>query len=539
VTVLLQDTVARAAEQRPDAGALVLGDERVTYGQLEQESNRLARLLVEAGLRRGDRVCMLLPKTPATIAGMLAVLKAGGAYVPMDTASPASRLEKIVLAAEPRAILTTRAAAGLLDELLALGGGGDGIVIGTVDSEPVEGSEFRTSFCAADWASQSGEPLEQPFAQTDAAHLLFTSGSTGVPKGVVITHANVVPFVEWAVEYFGTKPGDRVSGHPPLHFDLSTFDIYGTFLAGAELHLVPAALNVMPHQLAGLIRDSELTQWFSVPSAMTYLATFDAVQQDDFPALERVLWCGEILPTPILLHWMRRLPHASFTNLYGPTEATIASSYYTVPEPPATETESIPIGVPCAGEELLVLDGELRQAPGGEIGDLYIAGVGLSPGYWRDEEKTAAAFVPDPRSSDPEARIYKTGDLARVGEDGLVYFLGRADSQIKSRGHRIELGEIETAMNALDVVKECAVVGVETGGFEGTAICCAYTAADESTTPVQLRAALRTHLPGYMIPSRWLFRDELPKNVNGKIDRRALRETFAEMEESEPAHASS
>ena len=205
---------------------------------------------------------------------------------------------------------------------------------------------------------------------------------------------------------------------------------------------------------------------------------------------------------------------------------------------PPTETEPIPIGAPCAGEELLVLDEELEAAPTGDIGDLYIAGVGLSPGYWRDDEKTAAAFLDRPTGVDPAARLYKTGDLARMDADGLVYFLGRADSQIKSRGHRIELGEIEAATNALAAVKECAIVAVETGGFEGTAIGCAFVPADSTITPVDVRAGLRTQLPSYMIPSRWLVRDELPKNVNGKIDRRLLRETFAEQDESEPARAS-
>ena len=533
--LMLQEYATRVAERRPDAVAIAMDDVRLTYGALEEESNRLARLLREQGLRQGDRVCLLLPKTPVTVASMLGILKAGCVYVPIDVASPAPRVEKIVSASDPSALLTTRSSGRLLDELVALGVG-DGLLLGTIDDQPVEGDNFRTSFSHRDWASQSAEPLPAAGSNDDPAHILFTSGSTGVPKGVVITHANVIPFVEWAVGYFGTRESDRISGHPPLHFDLSTFDIFGTFLAGAELHLVPAELNVSPHRLAAFIRQSELTQWFSVPSVMTYMTKFDAVRANDFPTLERVLWCGEVLPTPILVHWMSRLPHATFTNLYGPTEATIASSYHTVQSVPATETDPIPIGTPCAGEDLLVLGEDLLPVPVGEVGDLYIAGVGLSPGYWRDSEKTAAVFVRDPTRSDSAARIYKTGDLARVGEDELVYFLGRADSQIKSRGHRIELGEIEAATNALDSVKECAVVGVETGGFEGTAICCAFVPSDAAITPVEVREGLRRYLPGYMIPSRWLTRDELPKNVNGKIDRRLLRETFAESYESEREH---
>jgi amino acid adenylation domain-containing protein len=378
----------------------------------------------------------------------------------------------------------------------------------------------------ADFASE--EHLGHRGSVDDIAHLLFTSGSTGIPKGVAITHANVTAFVDWAVKYFGTRPTDRISGHPPLHFDLSTFDIYGTLAAGAELHLVPSALGVNPAAIAALIRDNRLTRWFSVPSVLTYLAKFDVVAQDDFPELERLLWCGEVLPTPVLAHWMRRLPHVEFTNLYGPTEATIASSYYTVPQCPVDETAAVPIGVPCDGEELLVLDAELRPVPVGEIGDLYIAGVGLSPGYWRDPEKTAQVFLPDPRApQDSGKRVYRTGDLARVDKDGLVHFLGRTDSQIKSRGYRIELGEIEAAVNSVLVIRECAVVGVEMGGFEGTTICCAYSTLDGAEVPgYTLRQEISALVPTYMQPAHWMQLASLPKNVNGKIDRKDLQERF-------------
>ena len=351
----------------------------------------------------------------------------------------------------------------------------------------------------------------------------------------MITHDNVGAFVDWAHGHFGTKAGDRISGHPPLHFDLSTFDIYATLGAGAELHLVPASLGVDPRATAAFLRDRALTQWFSVPSVLTYLARFDAVAQDDFPALERLLWCGEVLPTPVLAHWMRRLPHVRFTNLYGPTEATIASSVWDAPEVPVDESEPVPIGRACDGEELVVLDEAMAPVPTGEIGDLYLGGVGLSPGYWRDEAKTAGAFRPDPRpgaAPDPDtgapARLYRTGDLARADADGVVHFLGRADSQIKSRGYRIELGEIESALYTVDGIRECAVVGVDTGGFEGTKICAAYSLAEGAELPPPaLRRRIATQVPAYMLPAQWLCLDDLPHNVNGKIDRPALRDRFS------------
>jgi len=283
--------------------------------------------------------------------------------------------------------------------------------------------------------------------------------------------------------------------------------------------------------LAQFIRAAELTQWFSVPSLLSYLAKFDVVRFDDFPTLRRLLWCGEVFPTPALRYWMTRLPHVTFTNLYGPTETTIASSYYTVPSCPEDDRGAIPIGSPCAGEELLVLNERLQPVPPGEVGDLYIRGVGLSPGYWRDPEKTRAVFLSNPFASDPADRIYRTGDLARIGDDGLVYFLGRADSQIKSRGYRIELGEIETALNALSCLRECAVIAVSTDGFEGTAICCAYVPSPGvAVTPGELRHALAKVLPAPMLPSRWMAYERLPRNANEKFDRRLLQEAFASHE---------
>jgi amino acid adenylation domain-containing protein len=524
MTERLQDWVTAHADRRPDATAIVWRGERLTYGKVERLSNQLARALQDAGCRAGDRVSLLMPKSPIAIVSILAIYKADCLFVPLDPSSPANRLARILDSCESGCILAAGPVVQRLNDLFDNMDRG-ALPVGWLDADHLADARFPARFTLEDLSAYSDASLPARHARQDPAHILFTSGSTGAPKGVVITHANVIRFVEWAREYFDIRPTDRISCHSPLHFDLSTFDMFGTFAAGAELHLVPAELNMLPNTLVEFIRSSRLTQWFSVPSMLNYVAKFDALRSSHFPDLKRVLWCGEVLPTPALMYWMRHLPHATFTNLYGPTEATIASSYYRVPECPREATAETPIGEACGGEELLVLDEQLREVPAGETGDLYLGGVGLSPGYWRDPEKTAAAFVADPR--EPTRRLYKTGDLARVGPDGLVYFLGRADSQIKSRGYRIELGEVEAALNRIDGLQEVAVVGIPTGGFEGTIIGCAYAPLrGREVPPTSLRMSLSAELPPYMLPSRWMILPSLPKNASGKIDRRALRDRF-------------
>jgi amino acid adenylation domain-containing protein len=521
---LLQHGFLAQAERRPEASALAWKGERLSYGALAAASHRISHLLRGLGCQRGDRVVLLLPKSPLAISAMLGTLGADCAYTPVDLKNPAPRVAQILAALEARALLAGREARSLLTALAQEGGLSPSLRVAWLDAE-AEGLPAHAT--VGDLAGCPEHALPTANGPGDLAHILFTSGSTGVPKGVTITHANVIHFVRWAIEHFGIRPGDRCSGHSPLHFDLSTFDTYGTLWAGAELHPVAPEMNLLPHKLAAFMRDAELTQWFSVPSALNHMAKAGAVREYDFPTLRRLLWCGEAWHAAGLAHWMRRLPHVRFTNLYGPTEATIASSYYDVPGVPSDETRPVPIGRACAGEELLVLDEALRPAPVGETGDLYIRGVGLSPGYWRDPAKTAAAFLPNPFSEDPQDRIYRTGDLARLGEDGEIVLVGRADTQIKSRGYRIELGEIEAVLHAIEELEESAVVAVESSGIDGLAIACgwvprpglAFEAAD-------LRTRLAARLPAYMLPSRWRRFERLPLNANGKVDRKALKEIF-------------
>jgi amino acid adenylation domain-containing protein len=529
----LQDYVTRQAERRPEAIALVHGDQRVTYGELERRANRLARLLREHGAR-SDRIGLLLPKSPAAIVGMLATLKAGAIYVPLDPESPAARLEKILRAAECRHLLAAASAAPLLRQLMTrLEPGLRPDLVWMEGAAPAGAADLAARFTEGDAAAMSAEPLPDGGAGDDPAHLLFTSGSTGTPKGVIVAHRNVIAFVSWANEHFGINETDRVSCHSPLAFDLSTYDLFGGLAAGAEIHLVPPQLNLFPGRLTEFIREHRLTQWFSVPSILAYLARFDAVQWGDFPELKRLIWCGEVFATPALRYWMERVPHASFTNLYGPTETTIASSYFTVEAPP-DPSAGVPIGRACRGETLHILGADLQPLPPGEVGEIGIGGAGVTLGYWRDADRTSAAFVSLP--TEPGAKVYRTGDLGMRDVAGLVHFLGRKDSQIKSRGHRIELGEIEAALNTVPEIGEGVVVALPPEGFGGHTICCAYVPRNGSElSPAAARERLAALVPKYMLPARWRAMDRLPANANGKVDRVALRDMFGEEMAGEPA----
>jgi amino acid adenylation domain-containing protein len=521
---LLQDWLSHQAQRRPDAAALRWKGQTVTYGELEQLSNRLAWMLKAQGCSRGDRIGLLLPKSPLAIASMLGVLKADCSYTPMDIRNPPARIARVLGALDCRCVLAVGSTRELLRDALGLVPvGSQAPKVGLLEPGTdltLQGVHFGLDDVAAC-------PTEAPGRENtseETAHILFTSGSTGVPKGVVITHANVMHFVDWAVRHFGIGPDDRLSGHSPLHFDLSTFDVYGTIAAGATLCPIPPEANLLPHKLAQLIHDEALTQWFSVPSILNHMAKLDVVRPGGLPSLRRMLWCGERFPTPGLMYWMRRLPGVEFTNLYGPTEATIASSYYRVPACPVDERDEIPIGQGCGGDQLLVLDASLRPVEQGEIGDLYIRGPGLSPGYWKDPERTAAAFIPDPFSEDPADRLYHTGDLARIDQTGNVLLVGRVDTQVKIRGYRIELGEIETALDGIAELEESAVVAVASNAFEGNQLCCAYVPRPGGEiTPAILRQRLAEHLPTYMLPSQWKQLERLPLNQNGKTDRPALR----------------
>jgi amino acid adenylation domain-containing protein len=488
---------------------------------------------------RGDRVALLLHKSPRALSAMFASLKADCIYVPLDPASPPALLGPILQLCECRCLIAEVATAGVLNELIEKQELPFCTRIAWLDEGAELSDGIKAYFTREEILSFPDKPVQSVATSSDAAHIMFTPGSTGAPKGVVITHSNVIHFIEWAVEWFGFTAADRISGFSPLHCDLSTFDIYGTIAAGAQVHLLPPDISVLPHRLASSIRKAELTQWFSGPFVLHQMAKLDIVQRNHFPKLRRLLWCGDKFPPASLIYWMRRLPHVSFVNLYGVTEATVASSYYRVLRCPEDEKSEIPIGAPRDGETLLVLDDRLRPTPQGEIGDLYIGGAGLSPGYWRDPEKTEEAFRSNPFISDPSNRIFRTGDRARIGDDGKIYLLGDADSWITSGGYGIELGEIEAAVQSIPQIQDAVAFAVDSALDSASAdakeISCAYVPLPgASISPPGIKLELARVLPQHMIPTHWIALDSLPRNCHGKVDRMLLKERLAPVQESEP-----
>jgi amino acid adenylation domain-containing protein len=517
----LHSWISEAADRAPTNEAVVGEDVTMTYGDIEEYSSRLAATLRAHGCRKGDRVAIAMPTSARAVASLIGVLKAGCAYVPLDLTGALSRVAQMIDQCEPKAVLFAGCGPQVVDNL-EVRGALRGSALGWLDgsAEPPPAMTFASNDV---WGASPDGALAR-VTEHDLAYILFTSGTTGSPKGVPITHGNVRAFIGWAIDYFGLGPRDRLSGHTALTFDLSTFDVYATFAAGASLHHVPSRVRMMPHQVADFIEERELTLWFSVPSQLAYVARFHGLEARHPSSLRHVAWCGDVLHTPSLCYWKRHLPGVAFTNLYGPTETTVASSYHRVPDDFDDPNADVPIGIPLPGEELLVLDDELRRVPPGEVGDIYIKGVGLSVGYWRDPERTAAAFLPAPGANGDGARMYRTGDRGRLQPDGTVAFLGRSDFQIKTNGYRVEPAEVENAILQLDEVAACAVVPLAAADFSGTVIGCAYVSSNgHPLRAAEVKKRLGDRLPSYMIPSRWLVLEDLPVDTRGKVDRGRAR----------------
>jgi amino acid adenylation domain-containing protein len=516
---LLHHLLASSAGCEPDGPAVVDGRSMLTYAELETRSNRLAWLLRDLGVRRGDRVGMYLEKSLHSIVAIYGILKAGAAYVPFDPQAPAARLAFIARNCGIRVLITGIEKADRWDGIAKLAPGiGRMLVLNATEAELPAGPNDR--FVAAKRLDE--QPCECPAgAMTDAdlGYILYTSGSTGDPKGVMLSHRNAMAFVRWAVDTFDVRSTDRLSSHAPLHFDLSVFDLFAAAMVGAPVVLVPPRTSVFPGEVVRFIEEERITVWYSVPSILTMMVLRGNLRPGRLPTLRTLLFAGEVFPTKYLRKLMALLPSVGFHNLYGPTETNVCT-WYSVPALPPESDEPIPIGSAIANDEVFAVTDQGNLAGPGEVGELYVRGATVMRGYWGDLERTGRALLRHPFDSSATDLVYRTGDLVVQDGAGVFRLIGRRDAQIKSRGYRIELGEVEAALYAHPGVLECAVTAVPDELVTNRIK--AYVVVREPLGEADLVRFCAIRLPRYMIPEAFEFRSALPKTSTGKVDRQLL-----------------
>lgn len=494
---------AKVLSQHGERTALIYPAEghRVSYAELGRLAERAALSLAARGLRAGQVLALLNDKSPQAYALMLACLHLGVVYTHLDPDSPVERLLKILALSAPALLVNGCPEQRSSAELEELAG------------------------CLAIDLQQLQEPCAAILPEADAicgsapAYLMFTSGSTGTPKGAVISHANVLGFIAWSQNRFGITSDDVLTNVNPMYFDNSVFDFYTALFSGAALVPITARQLHDTRLVVRLVNEARCTVWFSVPSMLIYLLTMRALSVADFAAMRKIVFGGEGFPKPKLKQLFELFgPRAELENVYGPTECTCICSAYTIS---ATDFDDMTVLAPL-GQLAQNFDYEIlaSEPSNPDFGELFLRGPQVGLGYYRDPERTATAFVQNPRHSDYHDRGYRSGDLVERDTLGQLHFRGRADLQIKHMGYRIELEEIEFCINTLAGVRECGVVYRRLDGGFGQII--AHVAAEPNTDAAALLKEAVRVLPSYMAPRRIVLHENLPKNANGKIDRKAL-----------------
>lgn len=522
---LLHQLLTESAKRNPNGIAVDGGESKLTYSELDVLSNQIAHQLRADGVCNGDRVGVFLPKSPQTVAALLGILKAGAAYVPVDPHSPSSRAAYVLGNCSVRALVTSSSQLRKLAPDLAKASEIQSILL---TDEPTDVPAVASLAGSAPVsyariaATRSIANPEIPIIENDLAYILYTSGSTGQPKGVMISHLNSLTFVNWAHDEYQISQQDRVSSHAPFHFDLSILDLFCTLKAGGTICLVPNDVAAFPVRLAQWIAEKGITVWYSVPSALIQLVEHGQLERHNYDKLRWMLFAGEVFPCKYLRRLVQYIPHAAYSNLYGPTETNVCTYYHVQSSDVAPDrTEPVPIGKACANTEVFALDQDGRVVPPGQEGELYVRSSTVMKGYWGRPDSTAATVLPNPLNSAYADVMYRTGDIVKLMPSGDYQYIGRRDKMVKSRGYRIELGEIETALYAHPAVKEAAVVAVPDERIGARLM--AYVVPGNSTlTSSELMKFCSERVLKYMVPERIEMCSQLPKTSTGKIDKTTL-----------------
>jgi amino acid adenylation domain-containing protein len=516
----LHDGFLRCAAALPDRPALEVEGRTLTFAALRDRAAAVAATLQRAA--PGDEpplTAVFAYRSETAFAGVLGALLRGNGYVPLHPGFPVERTRTMLERSECGAVIVDATAAAQLDELLR--GVERPLVLILPEHDDVAELAARWPAHTVLGAGDLAAPADWTPPEVDAggiAYLLFTSGSTGIPKGVMVAHRNASAFIDVMVERYAVTAEDRFSQTFDMTFDLSVFDMFVAWERGACVCCPPEKALMTPGRF---IRDAAITIWFSVPSTAVFMKKLGMLKPDSYPSLRFSLFCGEPLPAETARAWAAAAPGSIVENLYGPTELTIACTLYRW-DPERSPAEAalgvVPIGAPYPGMSAIVVDEELREVAPGEDGELLLTGPQVTLGYWRDPEKTAAAFVVPPGH---EAIHYRTGDrVRRPRGDGPLTYRGRVDHQIKVLGHRVELGEVEAAIR-----DSAGADGVVAVGWPPTPAGAGGVVAFIGELDHDVAAILddlRRRLPAYMVPRELRLLPELPLNANGKFDRKAL-----------------
>ena len=491
----------------PDKVAVTDNNTEYTFSQLHDLSERLATYIASISQEIRRPIAVFLPKTALTVIADLAIIKSANFYTNLDEKSPPERLEKLLNNVSPLLIFTNQALMSILT------------AVGIAESQIICLDEI--DIASLDKDDEALQARRKSTIDTDPLCLINTSGSTGVPKSVILNHKSTIDFIDWCLDNFDFDMSDSFGSLSPLYFDIYTLEIYVSLKTGATLHLIPEQTAAFPAQLVEFLNKKRVTFIFWVPTIMVNIANLGLLDKFDLTHIRRIFFAGEVFPTKHLNMWRRSLPATQFVNLYGPIEITVDCTYF-IFDRDFEDDAPIPIGYPCFNSDVFILNEEDELVTPGQIGELCVRGSSLAMGYYNNPEQTAKAFVQNPLNDAYPEIIYRTGDLVHVNDLGEIMFDGRKDFQIKHLGYRIELAEIENAVQALSEVRNACVLYDK----EKKAIILIFETFAEVTSK-QLRMSLQSRLPKYMLPTVFIEVDEMPRNPNGKIDRQALSVQYA------------